>query len=644
MRQSFFPWKPRERPPVSSWFAVVVPARRRAELDSLASRAERMLKAGWPGREVLRAEEHGRTASVAFGRVAGDPFFPARSAVREAGPLRAVQAGYFLEGAMGGDRGSSRAASDSSTAREASRAAGKASNSAGTAGSLVRTLALGGTAALEQGDGVYSFGSWNTATETFSAGVDKLGMRPLYWCELKGGGVAVASEIKLLLPLVEHPGVNWAAWEDQVRHGFQIGEHTLVHGIHRFARAGCLTWHDGSLTHTVLERFLENARVRQLSEAEFVEENHAAFSQSMSRLLRVMEGAAPMLTISGGLDSRRILAGLLSEGCSPELLTVALPKADGRDVESAITEMVAREAGLPLNVVRPTGPGSVAWAADARDAYADFETDEHGVYALIAAASGTRAAVNFDGLSGDTLLNPAQFVSKGYLGAGGEERFLATMSAGGHWLRLPSSGEPFAERLRRVWSGMREAPNPITIFALDTRGRRELSLGPMLIQARAFESVYPFLDREFMRSALALAPEVRLGRQWQSVLTRRASSGLASIPSTRDPDFERVDGLVRQLPGWGAQRPRGVLRRALWSGSSAACLPAGERLKLALATALGERIGADSFDWQWGKANWVRRMRQQEELMQAGWERYAEFVSSAIAPPSGIVALEQAAR
>ncbi|HLV26177.1 MAG TPA: hypothetical protein VKZ41_07670, partial [Gemmatimonadales bacterium] len=501
-----------------------------------------MLRAGWPGRDVLRAEEHGRTASVAVLRVTGDPFVPS-GAIREAGALRVVQAGYFTDSIT--NAGNESARFDGSTATERHER-----------GSLADTLASGGVNALRRGDGVYSFASWDTNSEIFTAGVDKLGMRPLFWCEVYGGGVAVASEIKTLLPLVGVLRVNWTAWEDQVRHGFQIGDHTLVRGIFRFPRAGCLTWREGSLRHTVLERFLESASIRSLSVEEFVEENHAAFSAGMSRLKNLLAGTSPMLTISGGLDSRRLLAGLLSSGQCPELLTVALPKADGRDEESAITEMVARAAGLPLSVVRPAGAEAVSWAADARDAYADFETDEHGVYSLIAAATGVRAAVNFDGLSGDTLLNPAQFVRKEYLGVDGEERFLAAMCAGGEWLDLPADGEPFAQRVRRVWGEIREAPNPITIFALDARGRRELSLGPMLIQARVFESVYPFLDRDFMLSALSLAPEVRLGAKWQRILTERASSQLAGIPSTRDPGFERVPGLVRQIPNWQRKRPR----------------------------------------------------------------------------------------
>src|SRR5690606_10832799 len=143
--------------------------------------------------------------------------------------------------------------------------------------------------------------------------------------------------------------------------------------------------------------------------------------------------------------------------------------------------------------------------------------------------------------------------------------------------------------------------------------------------------------------ALSLAPEVRLGAKWQRILTERASSQLAGIPSTRDPGFERVPGLVRQIPNWQRKRPRSVVRSALSAGSSAVRIPGRERVKLAMAAALGERIGADSYDWQFGKANWVRRMRQQEELLTAGLERYAGFVQSSIAvPTSGAAELVRA--
>src|SRR5690606_2720794 len=130
---------------------------------------------------------------------------------------------------------------------------------------LAPTLASAGVHGLRHGDGVFSFAAWDRVDERFTAGVDKLGMRPLFWCELPGGGLAVASEIKTLLPLLGQLQVNWAAWEDQVRLGFQIGDHTLVRGVHRFRRAGCLTWRDGRLEHSVLENFLEDVTSRELS-------------------------------------------------------------------------------------------------------------------------------------------------------------------------------------------------------------------------------------------------------------------------------------------------------------------------------------------------------------------------------------------
>lgn len=605
---------------MSSFVALAVPARRRDALASLAMAASRMLGAGWPDREVLRAEEHGKTASVAFLRVDGDPF-SAGGATCDAGTLRVVQAGYFL----GGDV--------ASVDRSDWQVAGT--------GSLASVLTREGPAGLRKGDGVFAFASWDTSTERFVAGVDKLGMRPLFWCEVRGGGVAVASEIKALLPLVGELEVNWAAWEDQVRHGFQIGNHTLVRGVFRFERAGCLTWSDGRLEHTVLEHFLESVPIRRFNEASFIEENNAAFSASMSRLVHLLDDCPTLLTISGGLDSRRLLAGLLCAGRAPELLTVANPRPDGREEECAITERVAKAAGLPLKVVRPVNPSATEWGAQARDAYADFETDEHGVYALVAAAVGVRSAVNFDGLAGDTLLNPAQFVRRDYLRAGGEERFLAAMSDGGQWVKFPTGDDSFAVRLQRQWNAIRESPNPLTCFALDTRGRRELSLGPMLIQARAFESVYPFLDREFMLSALSLPPEVRLRGQLQRTLAERMWPNVAGIPSTRDPNFEAIPGVVRQVPGWRTSRPRSVLRSALRTGSSATRLPAGEQAKLLLAAILGDRIGAESYSWQWGKANWVRRIRLQEELISEGPERYAEFIDDALTlPAAGVVRLE----
>lgn len=603
---------------LSSIAAVVLPARRREALVGLTHSVTTMMLAAWPGRTILQDEVHGNTSSVSFLRVGGDPFRSDASATVASGRVQVVQAGYYLDGSSG------------------------SSSTDGDRVSVAGTIAELGVQGLTTGDGVFAFAAWDHREERFVASVDKLGMRPFFWCEIPGGGVAVASEIKTLLPLLGGLRVNWSAWEDQVRLGFQIGDHTLVRGINRFRRAGCLTWDGERISHTVVESFLESAVETPFRREEFVESNHSAFMHTMRELVGAAGSDPLLLTVSAGLDSRRILSGLLELGREPELLTAAMPQLAGVADEMAVVHLLAATSGCAVTEFRPASTGALARVVRARDAYTDFEANEHSVYALFAQA-GVRNGINFDGMAGDTLLNPGRFVAAEYLGEGGEARFLRSLelSGGGDWVRFPPDGDPFSERVRAQWMPFRNSPSAITLMVLDSRARRGLALGPVSVQAHAFESTFPFLSRQFMLSGLSLPPAERLRGLLQRQLTRRINESLADLPSSRDSDYPSSH---RSDPFWDALRPRRTLARALWRRGSSASAPLPQLGRFLGATVLGKRIGVARYEWQWRKADWFRRIREQEELVAAGWESYLGFVEDAVAPVEGTVAVDSVGR
>jgi asparagine synthetase B (glutamine-hydrolysing) len=466
---------------------------------------------------------------------------------------------------------------------------------------LSAAIDVAGPQGLRQLDGVFAFARWDAREERLIAGVDKLGMRPLYWSAISGGGYAVASEIKALVPVTDGPVVNWLAVEEQIAFGYQLGNHTLFAGIHRFGPAEVLLADADAMRRTSVEDFVASIEAEPRSEGEFLEENDAAFRVALHDCLSAAAGRdGIVLTLSGGLDSRRLLAGLLVEGERPELLTVASHREGTPDLEAGLARRVTRAVGLEGQLIRPRTSADTDIIRHVRDLASDGETNEHWFYTIVALAAARPGAVNLDGLAGDTLVNPGWFLSRDVLEPDGDERFLATLVPPTPWFRLPAmtpGAPPLPERMRAHWAAQyRGHRNRYTMFALHERGRRALALGPMLLQAHAFESLYPFLDRRFIRSALVLDPVQRIGTLLQRPLIERLGiAALDGVPSTRDAGGVDPSMGLRH-PRLEGQKARDPLREAcrrprLADGTG---IPPREVAKLLAARAL--RMVADPSD------------------------------------------------
>jgi asparagine synthase (glutamine-hydrolysing) len=92
-------------------------------------------------------------------------------------------------------------------------------------------------------DGMFAFALWDARTSTLVLARDRIGIKPLYWAALDGGGIAFASE---LTALVEHPRVPRAlSTEGLVSYFFSDYAHaplTLVRGVHKLEPGHVLEW------------------------------------------------------------------------------------------------------------------------------------------------------------------------------------------------------------------------------------------------------------------------------------------------------------------------------------------------------------------------------------------------------------------
>jgi asparagine synthase (glutamine-hydrolysing) len=182
---------------------------------------------------------------------------------------------------------------------------------------------------------------WDAPNRRLMLTNDRFGMKPLYYAALPGG-LLVASEIKALLvdpALPRRPNVRGIA--QFFTYGQLLGEDTLLEAVALLPAAGWLTY-DVASGRLTLERYgrLAAGPAADAATPDMLDRIGAAFQRAVDR--RVQGTARLGLSLSGGLDSRTILAAI---GPEHPVTTVCLGMEGSIDHRSA--EAMARLAGRP---------------------------------------------------------------------------------------------------------------------------------------------------------------------------------------------------------------------------------------------------------------------------------------------------------
>jgi hypothetical protein len=204
---------------------------------------------------------------------------------------------------------------------------------------------------LQSLEGAFAAVLWHEAEKKLAIVTDILGMQPLYL--YRGSGVLLlATEVKGITAtgLID-PEMDLAGWGAFLSFRHLIGDRTLVKSVRRAPPAtvfiydpsrddlsSSVYWHWPEPVHA--SRF-EELDVDRLMEAFFAEFD--AFRQHHSSAL---------LCLSGGYDSRLILASLARAGIEAE--TLSLSHADDMfDLDAKLAARIARTFNAPFRLCRP---------------------------------------------------------------------------------------------------------------------------------------------------------------------------------------------------------------------------------------------------------------------------------------------------
>ncbi|HET8551466.1 MAG TPA: hypothetical protein VFM97_03185 [Gammaproteobacteria bacterium] len=493
-------------------------------------------------------------------------------------------------------------------------------------GALLDELALKGPAALANGDGVFAWARWHAQLETLEAGVDKLGIRPLHWAKIQGGYV-VASDLKAVIAVQEEPRPNFTAWEERLAFGYPLEDHTLVEGVTRFAEAEVISFSATRHRSGRYEHFLDSIELKSYDLNDFLNEQQTLFSQAMGRLTSLYDAPAnTMLTLSGGDDSRRILAWLLDHDIRPEVFTVPEVLPDGTEYESGIVSRLCRLAGLRGWKVYPRTAEDRALVRQCRNLLADYQSDDHLFCATLALALKRCKKSNFDGIGGDVAL-AALYVKPQYLEQDGDEAFLRDYLPAAPNGLLPNVR---VDRLREKCLRLlrtHDTPNRFSYFILRQRTRRKISLATHAYQADTMESLCPYLDRQVLRQALSLHPREKIGTRLQARLLDGFTHNFAGVPTTHTAPAELAAEYTHRFPPIERCEEKALLREVIASSSRIARwrVRPVQKARFLAALVLGAQLGEGWLYWETDKANRVQQLARFNQAIESS-DHYVENV------------------
>lgn len=174
---------------------------------------------------------------------------------------------------------------------------------------ILAAFAEWGEKCVERFNGMWTFAVWDAKLERLFLSRDRFGVKPLFYTEFPGGGMAFASEMKALMPLLDTAEPNKAMFDRYFADNhYENQKECLIRGIWRFP-AGHNAWYqNGTLK---IERYwntLDHLVAVPESYGEQVEQFRELFLDAVK--LRMRSDVRLGTGLSGGLDSSATICGM----------------------------------------------------------------------------------------------------------------------------------------------------------------------------------------------------------------------------------------------------------------------------------------------------------------------------------------------
>lgn len=208
---------------------------------------------------------------------------------------------------------------------------------------LLQQYAEDGEACLSRFDGIFAFALWEPERRRLFLARDRIGVKPLYYCVVRGE-LVFASELKALL---RHPDVgrelDMLSMSKFMTLGFIPAPHTIFRGIHKLEPGACLTFDEHGLTKRVYWDIpLQDRPVLGQTGEECAAQIRDLLADAVRKQLRSDVPVAVFL--SGGIDSST-LAALAAQASPRTIQTFSIGFEEGSYDESPFARMMAERCG-----------------------------------------------------------------------------------------------------------------------------------------------------------------------------------------------------------------------------------------------------------------------------------------------------------
>lgn len=412
-------------------------------------------------------------------------------------------------------------------------------------------LVEGGDCPLVELDGVFALACYHPRKRELILANDRLGFRPLYYMETKDW-FAYAGEVKALLAICDRlPGIDEISLRQFFGFGHMLGERTWWQGIELLPPAS--VWRiTADSKHCRQYWTFADIHYEPRDEAEVREEFGRLWSQAVRQ--RLKPGFMPLL-LSGGLDSRLLLAELRSQGA--EVVAITFGSPDCTDMN--IARQVAQIASVPH---RPLEMSSENWWEGREEAIWQIDGSINCMDLHVAIAREemhTGNCLSLHNLAGDVIFGGSKLKEND----AGDWRADPNKVLGRMYLPNPffSREEVVAVSLPDAKHYM-EGPSP-DCFQFRQRQRRCTLNGPLATSAYC-EATYPSLSFPLFRLIYgSLRDKQRINsRFYNKFLVYRYPAYYTEVPWQRNgyglgKPFLRE---MQRVTGWFI---KGCLRRVL---------------------------------------------------------------------------------
>lgn len=406
-----------------------------------------------------------------------------------------------------------------------------------------------GTDLFERLNGAFQIAVWDAHERELVVATDPGGLRALYYAQ-SGDRFAFAPEVKALLalPWISR-AADFAGISSFLQHGFPLGDHTFFKDVTLLPGACYGRLKDGAFR---VQRYfrMRLSEISALREAEAVD----VFVETWKDVLRRQtdDGLRIGALLSGGLDSRAILAGLLAIGRNPATFTFG----EEGCADSRTARQIASIAGCHH---RFSPVDSSGFATDLEEVVRLTDgmfNYVHSDVRHVVPDLAREVDVAFDGITLlDSFLYAAELPVRRLMPGGADEL---------RWLRLAlmNGGDPRAIRIGAaapvsLLSGIPELATPFAtdqylrdyantardvastpfsllgLFDMELRQRRFTSFGPALMRS-AVEVRCPFFDKRIIELGAFLSARYRSkDKILQARTIERLSPPLVAVPWLR---------------------------------------------------------------------------------------------------------------